>query len=284
MNQTPIGKTAAMPALPALRSLPLVLLVAVLVQGAASQASGRSLTGLPSLASLVPADAYAELVSAGKIVRTAAPGGGLSLLPAHEGAARIGASMASEKPNLIVETLYIYRRPSPADPEAELRTIYGTMLSISSLEGIEYWSASRKKMRTFYAESYRIDDPKTRKRIPDASAPATGPLPSMATYYSFQRDLTFGANVYRYTYVTAPGSVFAETVNLTSLTYLALPIMAPEGLKVRLLVIQANDALLFYVASGANAPSIGIIRDKVQESVMNRATALYKWFESKQAR
>jgi len=251
---------------------------------AAAQASPAAPQALPGLSSLVSASAYAALLKSGSIVQTAPEGQGPVLLPTHAASAAIRAAMASEKPNLIVEALYLYRRPRPADPQAELRSLYGTLLSISSLEGIQYWSASRQKMRTFYAESYRIDDPKARHRLPDLAAPASGPLPATASCYAFQRDLTFGANVYRYDYATSADGILLETTNMTSMTYLAVPLMAPGGLKARLLVIQTDEALLFYVASCANAPSLGIIRDKVEESITNRAIALYKWFEGEQAR
>jgi len=250
----------------------------------ATQPAAQAARTLPSLASLVSPSTYAELMKSGSIVQTAPEGKGPALLPTHAASASIHAALAAEKPNLIVEALYLYRRPRPADPQAELRSLYGTLLSISSLEGIQYWSASRQKMRTFYAESYRIDDPKARRRLPDLTAPATGPLPEAATCFAFQRDLTFGSNVYRYDYATSPDGILLESTNMTSMTYLAVPLMAPGGLKVRLLVIQTDEALLFYVASGANAPSLGIIRDKVEESITNRAIALYKWFEGEQKR
>jgi hypothetical protein len=251
---------------------------------AAAQATTAPPQILPGLTSLLPASTYAELMKSGSIVQTAPEGQGPVLLPAHAASASIRSALASEKPNLIVEALYLYHRPRPADPQAELRSLYGTLLSISSLEGIQYWSASRQKMRTFYAESYRIDGPKSKRRLPDLAAPAAGPLPSAATCYAFQRDLTFGPNVYRYDYAVSPEAILLESTNMTSMTYLALPLMAPGGLKVRLLVIQTDEALLFYVASGANAPSLGIIRDKVEESITNRAVALCKWFEGKQKR
>jgi len=263
----------------------LVACAAVSVSWPASpQATPTAPQTLPGLSSLLPASTYAELMKSGSIVQTAPEGKGPVLLPAHASSASIRSALAGEKPNLIVEALYLYRRPRPSDPQAELRSLYGTLLSISSLEGIQYWSASRQKMRTFYAESYRIDDPKAKRRLPDLAAPTTGPLPAAATCYAFQRDLTFGSNVYRYDYAVSPEAILLENTNMTSMTYLALPLMAPGGLKVRLLVIQTDEALLFYVASGANAPSLGIIRDKVEESITNRAVALYKWFEGKQER
>lgn len=262
----------------------LLAILAAASVSAAAQSAPASAQSLPGLSSLVPATTYAELMKSGSIVRTAPEGQGPALLPTSAGSDAIRSALAADKPNLIIEALYAYRRPHPTDPQAELRGIYGTLLSISSLEGIQYWSASRQKMRTLYAESFRIDDPKARHRLADLTVPASGPLPQASGCYAFQRDLTFGSNVYRYDYAASTDGILLEIVNMTSMNYLAVPLMAPGGLKVRLLVIQTDEALLFYVASGANAPSLGVIRNKVEESITNRAIALYKWFEGKQQR
>ncbi len=236
---------------------------------------------LPAISSLFSPALYAELAASGKVVRTAAAKEGPGILPRHEGARGIGILLAEEKPNLLVEALYMYRRPKPADPSAELRALYATFLSISSLEGIEYYSASRKKMRTFYAESYRIDSLESRLRLPDP-LPPPGLLPPQAQYFAYQKDLTFGANIYQCVYRAFPDAVILESINLTGLSYYGIPVMGPKGLRIRLMVIQAEEAIVFYAVSSADVPSMAIIRDKVEESIGNRTAALYKWFEERQ--
>jgi hypothetical protein len=137
-------------------------------------------------------------------------------------------------------------------------------------------------MRTFYAESWRIDGPETKNRLPDAQAPETGPLPHTATYFSHQRDLTFGANDYSYYFQTYPEAAGFESINLTTLTYKGIPILRPKTLKIRLLVVQSEEALLFYVASSADVANLPFVKGKVQESITNRAEALFKWFVARQ--
>lgn len=266
-----------------LRGAATALFLAALVLRAQAEAPAGIVPGgkLPALSELLPSSAVAELETNGKIVRTAPKGEGPSLLPTQRGAQAVAARLAAEKPSLLVEALYLYRRPSPGDEAGELREVYATLLGISTLQGIEYWSASRKKMRTFYAESWRIDGPETRIRLPDPSAPATGPLPALADYYAYQHDLTFGANVYRVSYSTFGGAVLLELVNMTTLGYYGIPVLKPDGLRVRLLVIQAREGLLFYATSAGDVPGLSVIRDKVEESVTNRAEALFKWFSAR---
>jgi hypothetical protein len=238
---------------------------------------------LPSLDALIKPAVLQELRSSGKVVKVNTSDSLPTLIPDYSGAAAFRDALAAEKPKLLVEAIYILPRPAPVDATAELKALYGTVLAISSLEGTQYYSASRKQMRTFYAESYRIDGPDTRKRIPDAVSPA-GKLPEAETYYAFQRDLTFGPNVYRCAYRTYPEAVSLESVNLTSLTYIGIPVMQPNRLKIRLLIVQCSDALLFYVVNAADVPAIPLVRDKVEESISNRTEALFKWFEARESK
>ena len=104
-------------------------------------------------------------------------------------------------------------------------------------------------------------------------------LPAAETLFAFQRDLSFGANTYRYDYATFPGAVSVKSSNLTRMSYGFVPVLPPNGLATRLLVIQADDGILFYAVSGASAP--GIFRGKLEESFANRAEALFRWFSAK---
>ena len=70
-----------------------------------------------------------------------------------------------------------------------------------------------------------------------------------------------------------------KSSNLTRMSYGIVPVLAPGALATRLLVIQAEDAILFYAVSGASAP--GIFTGKLEESFFNRAEALFRWFAAK---
>ncbi len=239
-------------------------------------------TGLQSALSIVGSAVYTEVLSKGKAVRL---GKGLpSLLPAHPAAASFRSAISGEDPPVLVETIFILPRKAPSNPaamEAERASLYGLMRSIGSLEGIEYYSASRKKMRTFYAESYLISDPKSRTRLPDPAPPAAGAIPSAETFYAFQRDLSFGSNVYRYEFESDSAAIRVTTTNMTTMSYSLVPVMSPGALKTRLLIIQAEDAIVFYAESGAAAP--GLFKGKLEDSFSNRAEALFKWFSSRAA-
>jgi hypothetical protein len=256
-------------------------LAAIALSAACACASAEDAT-LPTAASLLGPGAYEEVRASGRAVRLGK--GAPTLLPAHPAAASVQAAIAADNPPILVETVFVLPRRAPtgsAAREAELASIYGLMRSIGTLEGIEYYSASRKKMRTFYAESYLLDGPLTKKRLPDPAPPAPGAIPRAESLFAFQRDLSFGANVYRYDFESSPGAVRVVAANLTRMSYSFVPVMAPEALRTRLLVIQAEDAIVFYAASGADAPSV--FKGKLEDSFSNRAEALFKWFAARAA-
>ncbi len=224
---------------------------------------------------------FEELLSKGKAVRTSETGLP-ALLPASPGSQTIRSAIAAEKPGILVETVFLLPRAAPSDESglrAELAGIYGLLRSFASLEGIQYYSASHRAMRTLYAESYRIDDPVTRTRLPDPPPPPASAIPAAESLFALQRDLSFGSNVYGYNFLGIEGAVVVEVSNLSRMSYGILPIAAPGALKTRLFVVQAADAIIFYTESGAKAP--GIFRARLEESFSNRAAALFAWFSAK---
>ena len=112
------------------------------------------------------------------------------------------------KPRLGVEVLFLAPAVdgSPAAP-----TVFTTLQSISTMEGIEYYSQSRGYMRTLFHESYVIDHPGTRKRLPD---PVWTTVPSQDRLYVYQRDSSFGKNVLQLDYRVEDATIFLTMTNL----------------------------------------------------------------------
>jgi hypothetical protein len=245
-----------------------------------AQAQSAPDAGDSPAAQLLPAEAASQLAAKGKAVRS---GSGLpAFLPQVPASAAIQEAIAAEKPSVLVEAVFSHPRArlaGVAAKAAELASMYGILRSLGSLQGIEYYSASHKAMRTLYAESWIVDGPETKARLPDPAPPAPGALPAAETLFAFQRDLSFGANTYRYDYSAFPSAVLVKSNNLTRMSFGLVPLLAPNALATRLLVIQTDDAILFYAVSGASAP--GIFKGKLEESFSNRAEALFRWFSAK---
>ncbi|MDR3160287.1 MAG: hypothetical protein LBU28_01580 [Spirochaetaceae bacterium] len=186
---------------------------------------------------------------------------------------------------ILAESLCLYRkppegaeaggRPASAWTESERRALYNGALALSSLAGLQYYSSSRKEMRTFYEASTVIDGPDTKKPLADPSFEV--PPPEL-TLYARQRDLTFGDNVYRYTYYARPESLIFIQENMTALSYGIIPVVGKNKLRSVVAVIDAEAYLLIYTASLAKAAALPGMGPRVGRSFTTRAEAILIWY------
>ena len=198
------------------------------------------------------------------------------LLPNYEALQRLVAeTQNSLEPNLFVETLSLYRKPSGALSEAEMTALFNRLTAISTLAGIEYYSESRKSMRTFYETSLVISDPASKKPLPDPVFAAT---PDSLVLYARQKDLTFGDNIYRYDYQAEKDALFFVQENYTAMSIGIIPAVGKNKFRTVLAVIDAGDSLLIYAAAMAKAVSLPGLGDHIGASFTNRAQAVLKWF------
>ena len=187
-------------------------------------------------------------------------------------------------PNMIVETLYLYRKPvnfhsSSNNWDSRQKTgIFNQITALSSLTGIQYFSASRGAMRTFYEFSSVIDGPQTKNPLPD---PVYTQPPQTLTLYARQKDLTFGDNVYKYDYINTTETVFFSQENITALTYGIVPAIGRSNLRSVIAVFDCGDSILIYAISMARAVSLPGMGDRVSNSFSTRAEAVLDWLKGR---
>jgi len=204
------------------------------------------------------------------------------LAPRHNVLAEIMEAVRGDlDPSVIVETLYLYKKPDSAEKtvwSAEEETgIFNSVLAMSTLAGIQYFSASRGVMRTFYETSSVIDSPSAKRPLPD---PVFSGPPGELTIYARQKDLTFGDNIYQYDYYTAPGAIIFIQQNLTSLTAGIIPAVGKNKLRSIVAVLDAGEYLLFYAASMAKAASLPGMNERVGNAFASRVEAILHWFSA----
>ncbi|HUW69692.1 MAG TPA: DUF6675 family protein [bacterium] len=258
------------------------------------KATNHALLALLAAASLVaplsavPATAYLEPALAARLlsgedVRTSSVGktAALALAPKHPAVATLGSALAAEAPDVVVEAIFLWKNPAAIAQDKELAEVYNTLRAIGSLQGIEYWSASRKTMRLFYEYSSLIAGPNDQTPVKDTWLPTLPPVDE--TLYARQKDLSFGDN--RYRIILAHGGDYAtqSSVNLTGMSYGIIPVAGAGAVHVRLLVIPTDDGIIFYAVSSAKATVIPGIRGKLEASFGNRAAAVYAWFTRQMA-
>jgi hypothetical protein len=229
--------------------------------------------------SLLPASLYDRLVSEGELRNSLHGDSPPQLIPEVSARREIQARIRELELTVGTEVLSLYKNEAVDfdSPESRLR-IYNILRSLSTMKGIQYYSASRQRMRTLFAESYVVDGPDGQKRLPD---PVVEEIPAYSRLYALQEDLTFGENIY-VTEFRYPGDYFLlDSTNLTTMHYFFLPMVQPENSVTLILLIPAGEQILFYGAIGANTRRfLGLARSR-EDSFYNRLKAIYGWFSER---
>ena len=254
----------------------IALLFAIALLGVIPGAAMYSLS-LEDLVSLKQADA---LIAGEKLTLALFQDPQPQLIPKNEVLRRLAGNICRDLgPSVIVETLHIYKKPPQAEKNAwsdgEETELYNRTLALSTLAGLQYFSATRGTMRTFYETSSVIDGPSTKKPLPD---PVFSRPQADLTLYARQKDLTFGDNIYQYNFYTAPGAIIFVQENLTALTAGIIPAVGKNKLRSVIGILDAGDYILIYAASYAKAASFPGMKERIGTSFANRAEAVIHWF------
>ncbi len=199
----------------------------------------------------------------------------LPLLPRLTLAAEAEKFWTGVQPPFISETLFLYKKEAAENKiRREIPAISVILRSLSRLEGIEYYSNSRKTMRTLYQKSYVVKSEDDRTRIPDPKKGSADGLSVVAV----QEDLTFGEYAYGYSYRQTEDTVAFYSTNIDSLNYGFIRIIRPEELKIALVVHDLGDYLLVYNLTRADFLAVPGMEKKLKASFSSRAKAVYTWF------
>ena len=203
----------------------------------------------------------------------------LRLLPRHGELGRFITETKNDLgPSILVETLFLYNKPhgrSEVWSEAERAGLFNVVTALSTLTGIQYFSATRGAMRVFYESSHVIDNPRNRTPLPD---PTFATPPGTLVLYARQRDLTFGDNTYRFDYRAGADFFLFAQENMTSMNAGIVPVIGRNRFRMVVAVIDAGDSLLIYAAAMARATALPGMGDRVGNSFNNRLQAVLQWF------
>ncbi len=204
---------------------------------------------------------------------------GLKLLPNHALAQEVTRNLQDRQNYTVVEVLTVI----PISSKKAQLELYNLLRSVSSMQGIEYYSVTYGRMRELFSESYVITDAKARTPMAD---PLLAVVPLTDELLIMQKDTTFGENLYKANYLTDANdeAILLNIVNETTLRFNLLPIFEPSNLFTSMLIIPTSDSILFYGVISAKVPPIPFIKSRFQESLINRLIALRSWFEASLAR
>lgn len=247
-------------------------IAALFLAGAFSQESGSP---VPELEQGV----FAQLLEKGEVRKQyfKKDDAEFSLFPKTElGAALKDSWTERREPVFVAESLFLIAKPEGSDPqEHDTELISRIMRSVSSMEGIEYYSNSDKRMKTLYSQSYTVDNPDGGNRIPDQLDGSADNL----SVYAFQEDGSFGENYYRIDYRQRENEVSMVIRLEDSLKYGFITAVKPNNLVFSIDVLDKGEFLVMYIGAKVRFPAISMLESKLSKSFGARITALHDWFE-----
>lgn len=253
----------------------ILVLASLLCIGSVSFLAGEQIQGLESV---LPGSVASTLIKDGRILRTVYRESPLhtALAPALSPSSEISKSI-DPNDNLLIESLFLYKKKDSnlsGNIEKSVEKTGIILRSLSTLEGIEYFSTSRDAMRVLYENSYAVDSAANRNRIVDPiSADIDG-----QQILAVQKDKTFGEYLYKYSYRATPTAVSLTSTNVDPLKISFVTVVGPERMKVSLVVHDLGDYLLVYGCTHVKVPEIPGLEKKLNSSFSTRSIALYDWF------
>lgn len=223
-----------------------------------------------------PRSVLEELQSEGELVRYFYGDLDLEYLPFGPLSEELIADLQDQQATIGVEALFTIDLPAELaeDPGRDL-ILYNLMNRVSTLEGIEYYSASRERMRTLFAEAYRVDEVGSKEALDDVSFTQ---IPPFQEQILFQEDLTFGKNYVTTSFTYREGRFMMQVRNETTMWYYVLPLVKSERFRMNMLIIPDGKTLYFYGASSVDSASLFGIEKSKKDSFYNRIKAMYSWF------
>lgn len=233
------------------------------------------------LKELFPESVAEELLKTGRIQRSfyGESNVKLELCPATD-LCRSAASAwdKQNEPVFIVESLYLLKKAQGAGQAAgEIGKISSVLRNLSTMQGIQYYSNSRKRWETLYTEVYTVNNPDERTRIPDPADKKADGLVS----YVYQKDRSLSGCVYKFQYFENAAQTSFRAENTEKIVYKGFNIVKPEAMLLCLNAVETEEHIVFYITVRADAAKIPLVSERLAKSYGSRADAIYNWCVSK---
>jgi hypothetical protein len=244
----------------------------------------RTMRSLPvyDLDSLFPHlqdEELATLRSEGKVSSFTSPGYEVHYGPRIWTVDQVEKSLASLEPAFALESVYLIPlQQEIRNAENPSLFIYNVLRSISTMEGLQYYSHTREKWRELFHESKVINNLEEQREVPD---PTVSTIPAYEQIYAFQHDSSFGKNTYTVTYRYGDGAYYLRLVNQSRVRYLGIvPVVSREAMHVYVTVVATDEGLVFYGHAAVDVLTTLGMEDRLRRSFENRVEAIFTWFQN----
>ncbi|MBE6349329.1 MAG: hypothetical protein E7062_01055 [Spirochaetaceae bacterium] len=180
----------------------------------------------------------------------------------------------TEKPVCVIEKLYFFPKTDVQKGKDDSLVIKEVISKIEKLEGVEYYSNTRKKWRVLYDKFYVIDPSDTKTKI---ESPSSENLDGKVIHI-LQRDASFGEYVTEITYSLAQNNYAFYVENESTLKMLGVPGVKPGNLTISVVISSFEDCITVYIVAEMLTPKVPFLKQNLEKSFGARADAIASWF------
>jgi hypothetical protein len=186
-------------------------------------------------------------------------------------ASEVSGGLSVAQPTVAIEGFFLFPRPQGS---VELG-LYNALNAVASMEGLEYYSVSRKQVEPLILASWRVVSKDNPQKVPDPTFTA---IPGFQKAVIFQKDNKLGDGLSELTWKSVgAGAVVLTFKNLQTLNYGILPLVDPGNLQMLFVVVPLADRIAVYGTMEAKTGQLFGLEKSKDESFRNRMKALAAW-------
>lgn len=168
----------------------------------------------------------------------------------------------------------ILEKSNSAKQTFNIEDVSTVFRSFSKMQGMKYFSTTRKKEKILYENAYTIANETSSEKISDKN---TGNADGQVLF-CYQEDASFGVCRYKVEYKQNQDTLFALFSNIDTLGIGPFKAIFPGKMKINTIVIDCGDSILLYLGTDADSKKLPGIKGQLEDSFSSRMDAIYKWF------
>lgn len=168
----------------------------------------------------------------------------------------------------------IIKKSNSKKSDITLEDVSVVCRSVSKMQGMTYYSTTKKKNLPLYKQAFMIDGKNSKNRISDQNfGNADGQIS-----FCLQDDASFGINHYKLSYFQDSDTLLCDFELTDEMGIGPFKAIYPGKMKNFILVNDCGDCLLLYLVSDLDAVKFPGIKGQIKDSITSRMTAIYNWF------
>lgn len=146
--------------------------------------------------------------------------------------------------------------------------------SVSKMEGMKYYSTTRKKDMILYKNAYTIKSEEDASKVADSnSGNCDGQI-----LYALLDDSSFGKTRFKLEYHQDENTIYTVFTNLDTMGIGPFKAIYPGNIKIHILAADCGEGILLYLATDLDSVNFPGIKGQISDSIISRMNAIHTWF------